>query len=149
MKEKNLKIKTAVYLFLIKDNKILLSKRKNTNWSDGSYTLPSGHIDLNEVPTQALLREAKEELSINVKLEDIELIYTLFERNAYIDFYFLCNKWEEKIINNEPKKCSELKWVKIKNIDNYNIAEKVKKSIKNILKGIYFGEIDTTERNLG
>ena len=42
------KISIAVFLFLIKDNKILLIKRSNTGWMDGFYSVPAGSIDGSE-----------------------------------------------------------------------------------------------------
>ena len=42
----NERFKTAVasYLILRDGDKVLLSKRANTGWMDGKYTMVSGHI---------------------------------------------------------------------------------------------------------
>ena len=39
------RVDSAVYLVLIEDGKILLSRRFNTGFEDGNYSLPSGHLD--------------------------------------------------------------------------------------------------------
>ena len=44
MKQNRLKVKIASYLILLKENKILMTRRFNTGWSDGMYSLPSGPV---------------------------------------------------------------------------------------------------------
>ena len=56
------------YLLFIKSGKILLLRRKNTGYMDGWYGLPSGHIEDNETPVQALKREVKEESGLNIEI---------------------------------------------------------------------------------
>jgi len=38
----------AVHLFLLQDNKILLSKRYNTGYEDGNWNVPAGHVEEGE-----------------------------------------------------------------------------------------------------
>jgi mutator protein MutT len=54
-------------LLLVKNNKFLLVKRSfsEKNYS-GFWGLPGGSIEKNETPTDALIREIREELGINV-----------------------------------------------------------------------------------
>ena len=69
---------SAVMLMLIrKDNngqeEILLQKRKNTGYMDGYWDFSaSGHVEDNEPMKMAMLREASEELGINIKNDDLE-----------------------------------------------------------------------------
>ena len=52
----------ASYLFLQKGDGILLMRRQNSGYYDGWYTVPAGHVEAGELPVDALLREAKEEI---------------------------------------------------------------------------------------
>lgn len=45
-------IRSAVYLILLKKNKILLARRFKTGWKDGHYSLVAGHIDGNNLLVQ-------------------------------------------------------------------------------------------------
>ena len=54
-------LRAAVYLIPIKGNKVLLSRRYQTGWMDGKYSLIAGHIDGNESVFTAIIREASEE----------------------------------------------------------------------------------------
>ena len=112
--------KSAVHIILINDNKILLQKRKGSKLWPGYYALPAGHIDEGETQYDALGREAKEELGIEINTNDIINNYVVLRRNffeidgkilePYIDYYFEIKKYNgvPKII--EEDKCDELLW---------------------------------------
>lgn len=54
-------------LLLVKNNKFLLVKRSfSENKYSGYWGLPGGSVEKNETPTDALIREVKEELGINL-----------------------------------------------------------------------------------
>jgi 8-oxo-dGTP diphosphatase len=105
--------RAAVYLILIKDEKILLMRRYKTGWNDGNYSLASGHIDGNEPAETAMAREAKEELGIHVRTEDLRFAHVVHRYapdTEYIDFYFTAEAWEGEPHNAEPNKCDEVSW---------------------------------------
>jgi len=106
----------AAYLVLRDGDKVLLSKRANTGWMDGMYSMVSGHIEADETPVQALIREAREEAGIEVRPEDLKMIHISMRQraskddNAYVDFYLECTRWQGEIRNMEPEKCAGLEW---------------------------------------
>ena len=118
--------KSAVHIILINDNKILLQKRKGSKLWPGYYALPAGHIDEGETQYDALVREAKEELGIEINTNDIINNYVVLRRNffeidgkilePYIDYYFEIKKYNgvPKII--EEDKCDELSWADVNNL---------------------------------
>ena len=113
MKERN-KLPISVQLLLENQNKILLMKRKNTGYEDGKYSLPGGHVEANEEIRKALVREAKEEIGININVEDLEF-YKVLNRKVsqsreYVDFVFKTKRWSGEISNNEKEKCEEIIW---------------------------------------
>lgn len=118
--------KSAIHIILINDNKILVQKRKGSKLYPGYYALPAGHIDKGETQYDALVREAKEELGIEINPDDIINNYVVLRRNffeidekilePYIDFYFEIKKYTgiPRII--EEDKCDELFWTDINNL---------------------------------
>ena len=118
--------KSAVHIILINDNKILLQKRKGSKLWPGYYALPAGHIDEGETQYDALVREAKEELGIEINTNDIINNYVVLRKNffeidgktlePYIDYYFEIKKYNgvPKII--EEDKCDELIWADVNNL---------------------------------
>lgn len=120
--------KSAVHLILINGDKILLQKRKGSKLWPGYYALPAGHIEDGENQYDALIREAREELDIEINIADVINDYVVLRRNffeidgkalaPYIDYYFEIKKYTgiPKIV--EEDKCDELLWADINNLPN-------------------------------
>ncbi len=70
-------ISTAVHLFLVREDTVLLTRRCNTRWHDGEYSLVEGHVQGNEFLTVALLREAREEIGIAFNQTDGRFIHLI------------------------------------------------------------------------
>ncbi|MBW2443766.1 MAG: (deoxy)nucleoside triphosphate pyrophosphohydrolase [Deltaproteobacteria bacterium] len=51
---------------LVKDDKILIARRKETDRQGGKWEFPGGKIKGNETPHECLIREMKEEFGIDV-----------------------------------------------------------------------------------
>ena len=56
-------IKVGCEIFLIKDDAILLGKRKNC-YAEGMWALPGGHLEHGKSIRECVIRELKEELGI-------------------------------------------------------------------------------------
>lgn len=118
--------KSAVHIIITDNDKILLQKRKGSKLWPGYYALPAGHIDEGENQYDALVREAKEELDIEIDLKGITNSYVVLRRNffeidgkilePYIDYYFDVTKYTGTPKIAEPDKCEELVWASIDNL---------------------------------
>lgn len=106
----------SVNVFVLSGKKVLLTRRANTGWMDGHLCPPGGHVEIGETPTQAIIREVKEELGATVKAKDLEFI-CVAARNAspteYVAYEFVIRDKKYDFTNTEPEKCSELVWVDI------------------------------------
>lgn len=136
-----LKLRVAVYMLLIKEGKILLGRRFNTGWQDGSYGLPSGHLENDESLVEAALRETREETGVEVKSKDVKYAHVMHRRSIYIDFFFEAKQWlgEPQIM--EKDKCDDLQWFSLNELPS-NIVPSVKFAIENYQKGIEFSEFE-------
>jgi 8-oxo-dGTP pyrophosphatase MutT (NUDIX family) len=133
--------RSAVYLILLDGNKILLSRRFNTGWMDGKYSLISGHIDGNESVSQAMIREAQEEVSIKVAKKNLIPAVALHRKSGreYIEFFFIAKRWIgiPKIM--ETDRCDSLKWFFINKLPK-NVLPHVRLAVENYKKHIPFFE---------
>lgn len=103
----------GVSCFIInKEGKILIEKRANKGLTPGKLDLCSGHVDGNEVSTQTMIRELREELGIPLEesmnvipLEELDLKFEnkgTSKRNFFIKFFCLKrNKDNVKIQKDE------------------------------------------------
>lgn len=103
----------AVFVVLKNDkNEYLLLQRANTGYLDGYYEYPAGHLERYESLHECAVREVKEEVGVDIKVEDLKLIH--INQNdidkPYLNFTFVCSKWEGKPLIREPEKCSDMQF---------------------------------------
>ncbi len=91
------KIIPTVYLFLVRENQILLSRRYNTGFHDGEYSLPAGHLERNKTLTEAIIRKAKEETDVELDQKDLRLVQVMHRKETNeerANFFFLAKNWK-------------------------------------------------------
>jgi 8-oxo-dGTP diphosphatase len=101
------------------DNRILIAQRPEGKQLAGLWEFPGGKLDPNERPEQALIRELREELGIEVK--DSCLAPLTFASYAYEEFHLLmplyvCRRWEGVV---RPLEGQALKWVQARDLRHY------------------------------
>ena len=141
--------KVIVFLILTRVNngkkQILLQKRKNTGYMDGKYDMAcSGHLEKGETLSQAVVREAKEEIGITINEMDLELVSVIhpYQEN-YLNLFFMTPRYQgiPKIM--EKEKCEDLNWFDIDNLPE-NTIDRIKNVLKNIEKGLLYDDGDFT-----
>jgi len=129
-----------------KNREILLQKRKNTGYMDNMWDCAvAGHVEKNESMKMALLREAREEMNINIKLCNIHFAtimhkFTQESNNVYYNGYFFVDSFEGTPIINEPNKCSDLCWFNLNDIPADFIHDR-RKALENYLANITYDEM--------
>jgi ADP-ribose pyrophosphatase YjhB (NUDIX family) len=129
---KNFPYVGASYLFLIKDNKILLQRRFQTGFQDGNYGVPSGHLDGGETAKEGCVREIKEEIGIDLKVEDLDVVHVMFRKatdDERIDFFMTASSYGGEVRNCEPHKCDDLSWFPLDDLPE-NVVDYVKVAIE-------------------
>jgi 8-oxo-dGTP pyrophosphatase MutT (NUDIX family) len=131
----------AVYLLLEKDNKVLMLRRFNTGWEDGKYTLPAGHLDGGETVKTAAIREAREEIGVDISVDDLELVHVLHALTnfEYVTFFLKANKWNGTPTNIETEKSDDLQWSSLDDLPQ-NTVNQVKNFFENYKNNITFSE---------
>lgn len=101
------------------NHEFLLGLRKGSH-ENGKWAFPGGHLEENETPSQAVLRELEEETGItknsfahcDVYPKHFTFQYEVFPTKRYINLVHLVyikNDVETKIM--EPEKCEKWEWV--------------------------------------
>jgi len=131
----------TVHLFFLRENQILISRRFNTGFRDGEYSVPAGHLDGGETVMEAGIREAKEEVGVELNVNDMVFSSVMhrIEDDERVDFFVHVHKWQGEPFNAEPDKCDDLRWVEINNLPA-NTVPYVKQALMNHLNNIPFDE---------
>jgi nucleoside triphosphatase len=91
---------TVGALIVNEQGKILLTK--SHKWFD-KYTLPGGHIEVGETMKEAVAREVKEEVGLDVEVAEMllmqEAIFAVefWKRKHFIFFDFLCKSKDQEV----------------------------------------------------
>lgn len=101
------------------DGRVLLAQRPAGKSMAGLWEFPGGKVEAGERPEEALIRELKEELAIDVT--EACLAPFVFASHDYDDFHLLmplyvCRKWEGLV---RPLEGQALKWVFAKDLRSY------------------------------
>ncbi|MDD2766404.1 MAG: NUDIX domain-containing protein [Candidatus Moranbacteria bacterium] len=133
---------TASYILLIKDGQVLLSRRFQTGFEDGKYSVPAGHVEPNETFTQALIREVEEETGITLiedRLKVSHIMHRKTPEREYVDVYFSANEWKGTLENKEPEKCDHLSWFPLNDLPK-NIIPYLRQAIECSIRGVFYSE---------
>jgi 8-oxo-dGTP pyrophosphatase MutT (NUDIX family) len=140
------KLIPEVFLLLIDGDKILLSRRFQTGYEDGNYGLPAGHGEDGETMRQGVVREAKEEIGIDIKIDDLDFALVQHRwssdknnSHARVGFYFTVRRYGGEPINNELDKCDDLQWFSLDKLPINTIGH-VRVAIECYIKGQKYSE---------
>lgn len=119
-KNGKLKVVPTVFGMVIKDGKVLLLRRANTNWLDGWYDLPAGHLEDQEKLKDGAIRELTEETGLTAKPEDLRLVHIYQNHHnpnePHYGHVFLVKKWSGQPRIMEPHKSDDLGFFDINNL---------------------------------
>lgn len=92
---------------------MLLSRRRGS-YGDGWWHLPSGKLDAGESLVQAAIREAREEVGVDIEPSALRHVHTLHATAPGVEprlgVFFEVRDWRGEPENREPEKCYELGW---------------------------------------
>ena len=131
----------TVHLFFVRGDQILLSRRLNTGYRDGEYSVPAGHLDGGETVLAAGVREAREEVGLELSPADLQFVGVMhrLEDDERVDFFVRVQRWQGEPFNNEPDKCDDLRWAEIGDLPQ-NMVPYVRRALDNMLHGVVFDE---------
>ena len=101
------------------DNRVLIAQRRAGKAMAGLWEFPGGKLEPGERPEDALIRELREELGIEVKAPCLAPLS--FASHVYDDFHllmplYICRRWEGFV---QPREGQSLKWVKAKALRDF------------------------------
>ena len=103
------------------DNRVLLARRPEGKKMAGLWEFPGGKLNPGETPEEALIRELKEELGIDVTASCLAPF--AFASHAYEKFHllmplYLCRRWKGIPT---PRENQTLTWVRPQRLTDYEM----------------------------
>ena len=135
---------------IVKENKVLLVNHKKL----GVWLYPGGHIEENESPDEALIREVKEETGLDIEilsikddsLSDIDadvkslhlpyvILCELVGDHYHNDLIYLCKIIKKGDIqaNHNPNEAEGIGFFGLEDLDNIKLLPNFKKLLKKVL----------------
>ena len=105
---------------IIKDNRIMLCQRRPEVHNGLKWEFPGGKLEPGESPEQALERELKEELSIEVEVGHVaDNVYFRYPDRDVLLMFYMC-----RIVAGEPRTvdCNAIAWARIEDVPGYDFA---------------------------
>ena len=113
-------IKVSMGIILNSERKILIARRPPEKSFGGLWEFPGGKIEEGESPEEALQRELKEELNIEVEITEGLPPYHYSDKSLEIEFYpFICHCKRDPFELNEH---IEALYISKEELDNYLFA---------------------------
>ncbi|WP_425450754.1 NUDIX hydrolase [Xylanimonas oleitrophica] len=108
----------AAYVYLRREGQVLLQLRRGTGYRDGHWAAAAaGHVEPGESVVQAAVREAREELGVEVDEPDLRPV-TVMHRGQpggpaleqRVDVFFEAHRWAGTPTLLESAKAADLRW---------------------------------------
>ena len=122
---------------LILNRKRELLLVKSPKWRD-RYTIPGGHVEIGETLVEALKRELKEEVGVQVDDPELliiqEAIFTreFFRKRHFIFFDYMC-KTKNSIVKVDGKEITSFRWINPEDALKLNLDAFTKKSVEAVI----------------
>ena len=107
----------AVYVYLRRDDQVLLQLRAGTGYRDGYWAGAAGHVEPGESVLDAAVREVREEVGVDVDSGDLVPVTTVHRGEPggpaleqRVDVFFQARRWSGTPEIREPAKAAELGW---------------------------------------
>jgi 8-oxo-dGTP pyrophosphatase MutT (NUDIX family) len=116
-----------------------LLRRYNTGYQDGDYSVIAGHLDGGEPIREAAVREAREEVGIEIAVQDLDVVGVMHRRSddERIDFFLTASFWAGEVTNAEPDRCDRLAWFGMEELPG-NLIPYVRRALDNYRRGKWF-----------
>lgn len=93
------------------EKKILIQKRaKNKKLEPNVWAMTGGSVILGENSLETIIREAREELGININPEELRIVTRFRTGNVWIDAYLIKNNYDISQMQLQEEEVSDVRW---------------------------------------
>ena len=106
---------------LVCGGRVLLGRRRaEARWYAGAWDVVGGHLEGPETPFEALVRECREELGIEVTAADDPLLVDLDDIRLWV---FVVRSWRGDPVNAAPEEHEVIRWFDVDALPTAELAD--------------------------
>ena len=115
------RVATAV---LVNSNRVLLCHRHpNRRWYPNVWDIPGGHIEDDETPAEAVVRELREELDVTIRLNSTTP-FRIYDPAPDLTLHaWVITEWSGDITNLAPDEHDEIRWFDPDELGGIEVAD--------------------------
>lgn len=115
-----------ILLFIENDKKFLIQKTAVSRHSE--YATTGGHVTFGDTALKTVIKEAKEELGLDLKESEIKEIETVKGKYGYVSIYYCNKKIDINELTIQEEEVESLHWMSIDEINELIKKENFRKS---------------------
>ena len=119
----------GIEVWIINDNKILITKRSMEKSHPGEWEVPGGCCQAGEKIIDTVIREMNEEIGTCITDKDVKLIDTKLYKKQFVDIFESNVKIDIKNVKLQKEEVSDVKFVSKKEFEEMNSNGKIVKSV--------------------
>lgn len=106
---------------ILDGDRVLITQRKKGSNQELKWEFPGGKVEDRENPEQCIIREIKEELNMDIVVQDIfkVVMHTYVDRSILLLAY-LCRHTGGDLI---PLGCKDFSWISVSRLMQFDLAE--------------------------
>ena len=115
-----------ILLFIENNNKFLIQKTSVSRKSE--YATTGGHVTFGDDALKTVIKEAQEELGLEVKKEDLKEIETLKQKYGYMTIYYYNKNVDINNLKLQEEEVESVNWMSIDEINDLIDKDMFRKS---------------------
>jgi 8-oxo-dGTP diphosphatase len=135
--------KTTMKVCLILEHNKQVLFLEQTAQNGGHFTLPGGKVDSEEFAMEALVRECREEIGIDIQEDNLLLVHALHThkiKKSLLTLYFKATQWNGIIETTELKKFHNTIWLPLHDLPD-TVSETHRMVLERYRQGLTFTAI--------
>jgi 8-oxo-dGTP diphosphatase len=108
---------------------LVLKRSHRANYCPGTWDLPGGHLSLGESAEEGLLREIKEETSLDVAVDRLLGLHNMIDE-PYMQALYACRLTVYRSLKLQPEEHLEARWVSPAEMEDLELIPYLKQILK-------------------
>src|SRR5215467_6986831 len=116
-------MRTSVGALLISRHRVLfVHRRADRMWYPDVWAIPGGHVELDETASEALARELREELGIEITNPSNLPYRVVADEGFRLSVWIVVTGWTGASVNRATNEHDDLRWVALDELEDLSLA---------------------------